>query len=1241
MKTLQTILMKYFLLLIFFIVLAAACVLDINSDSLDSGRINIKSFQAVLDNKTRIAMERMDQIASRLDKERPVNFSVLYEEEYYDLYEDEGIVLLIYDKQDLKFWNSNHFPLQLDNSLFENDERVVNPGNGWFVVNRLETGYSVNVIALILIKHEYVFENEFLINDFHPDFKLYPEAIISFNPDHYNIIKDRDGEFLFSLSEPDPPVKRKTFSLLAGILYSVAIFILLLFIYQSYTLSGFKSRVSGNLWFAITTLILLLLRYLMLETGYPEVFKSLSLFQPQHYAKSLFFPSLGDFLINSVIILFVSICFSVRFMLIDSETSPRKSANISISIILALSLTAFMLFFHYMFSGLVFNSSIQLEVYNFFYLNQFSFIAYLILAILLASLVLFTDRVIFLASTLVEIKSFAVILVLSFSAGYFVYGAAGKSMDIHSLLFFILLTGSITGIRYFRFRYTYSFQVFLVLLVSVFSMVFITVKSRDKERDIRQILVVNLANERDQVAEFLLDEAEERLRNDSSVIVSLLSDHHNDYELLGYLENNYFNAYFRKYELQVASCGHDFDLLLEDVNELVDCYSFFYDMIGESGIPLSLESDFYFLDNLNGRISYIGALRYEFDEYPYEKTLFIALDSKLMSDQLGYPELLLEGKFSTNPAAIQYSHAKYHNIQLITRSGSYSYPLALQLDPAPEEEFSFFTEGGYEHLVYQVDPENVIVISRPKINTIDILTSFSYSFLFFYLLYSIALLICRYPVDLKKWRIDFKNKIKFSMIGVLLLSLLIIGAGTVYYNIKQFENKQYENISEKIQSVLIELEYRIGLERELSPDMRYYITGLLIQLSNIFYTDINLYDLQGNLYASSRPEVFQLGLIGEQMNPKAYSEMMLKNNARFVHKESISDLSYLSAYVPFANNENQILSWLNLPYFTRQSVLTKEIYTLVVAVANVYAILILITILIAVIVSNTITKPLQLIQDKLRELSIGKTNEQIDYESDDEIGSLIKEFNRMVAEMEKSAEILARSERESAWREMAKQIAHEIKNPLTPMKLSIQHLQRAWDDKADNWEEVLKKTSRNLIEQIDHLSSIATAFSHFAKLPKAMKGRMNVIDTVNDVTGLFANTENINISVNLNGLESLYVASDKMQMNRVFINLVKNSIQSVPKDRKGEIIIDVDKKGDMAVVSITDNGAGIPPELKDKMFTPNFTTKSGGTGLGLAIVKSIIEQSGGTVGFTSEYKKGSCFFFSLPCADTEPERSST
>jgi two-component system nitrogen regulation sensor histidine kinase NtrY len=229
----------------------------------------------------------------------------------------------------------------------------------------------------------------------------------------------------------------------------------------------------------------------------------------------------------------------------------------------------------------------------------------------------------------------------------------------------------------------------------------------------------------------------------------------------------------------------------------------------------------------------------------------------------------------------------------------------------------------------------------------------------------------------------------------------------------------------------------------------------------------------------------------------------------------------------------------------------------------------------------------------------------------------------------KNLEILSRSERESAWREMAKQIAHEINNPLTPMKLSVQHLQRSWHDNRENFDEYLEKVSRTLIEQIDNLSFIASEFSYFAKMPKAFNEEINIVDKVRNTLTLFSNTENVDF-VFEHESEEIQVFADKEQLSRVFINLIKNAIQSIPDTRQGKVSISLILNGQMVRVSITDNGKGIPEELQGKLFTPSFTTKSSGMGLGLSIVKSIIESFGGNISFKTKVNHGTTFVFELP-----------
>jgi nitrogen fixation/metabolism regulation signal transduction histidine kinase len=341
-------------------------------------------------------------------------------------------------------------------------------------------------------------------------------------------------------------------------------------------------------------------------------------------------------------------------------------------------------------------------------------------------------------------------------------------------------------------------------------------------------------------------------------------------------------------------------------------------------------------------------------------------------------------------------------------------------------------------------------------------------------------------------------------------------------------------------------------------------------------------------------------------------------------------MKYISAYVPLMNSENRFLAYLNLPYFTQSGALTQDVTNMVMAVINIYLILLLVILLVSVILADRITQPLRMIQNRIAQVSLSKENEMIRYDRSDEIRGLVEEYNYMVSELEKSAYLLAQSERESAWREMAKQIAHEIKNPLTPMKLNVQHLQRAIDSgKADP--EMVERISATLIEQIDSLSAIANEFSDFAKMPRARNERINLVNVLKNLLQLYENTEKTAISLNVGDLKKVFIFADKEQLTRVFINLVRNGMQAIPDNRSGRIDIRMEVADDKrVVVMISDNGKGIPEGIRHRLFQPNFTTKSGGMGMGLAISYNIIRSLGGKIWFETEVNQGTTFYVEVP-----------
>jgi nitrogen fixation/metabolism regulation signal transduction histidine kinase len=312
--------------------------------------------------------------------------------------------------------------------------------------------------------------------------------------------------------------------------------------------------------------------------------------------------------------------------------------------------------------------------------------------------------------------------------------------------------------------------------------------------------------------------------------------------------------------------------------------------------------------------------------------------------------------------------------------------------------------------------------------------------------------------------------------------------------------------------------------------------------------------------------------------------------------------------------------------------LRQEISNFLVTIINLNAFIFLIAGLIALFITNRITRSFSIISDKMKVVNLGKMNEAITWNRDDEIGELVKEYNKMVAKLEESATALAKSEREGAWREMARQVAHEIKNPLTPMKLSIQYLQKAVDNNQPNVKELSGNVASTLVEQIDHLSKIAADFSQFANIGSTNVERFDLHEVLRSLIDLFRPTSDLELGW-LPVHERIMVEADRTQMNRLFTNLITNAMESYREQTNRKVQISEEKLENRIRISIRDFGEGIPPEMQQRIFIPNFTTKSSGTGLGLAMCQGIVEQAHGRIWFDTEKGKGTTFHVELPLAE--------
>lgn len=462
------------------------------------------------------------------------------------------------------------------------------------------------------------------------------------------------------------------------------------------------------------------------------------------------------------------------------------------------------------------------------------------------------------------------------------------------------------------------------------------------------------------------------------------------------------------------------------------------------------------------------------------------------------------------------------------------------------------------------------------------------------------------------------------MILVILISFFL--TGVIYFYHFKMENEKYhhERLRRKEFAVLEAINF---LMREETSSMHadslvQVFDTEICKLSKINTMDINIYSITGNLLISSSPDLFDHKVLRDSLSKSMLMNIQEAHEPLLVKAET-DTMSYLSTYDYIRNNEGKPIAIINLPYFETEDVHRQDTKSFLMRLGQIYLLLGIVSIFIAYLLSNYITGSLNAVGQKLKNIKINEPNPPLKWKFDDEIGTLVDEYNRMLAALEESAVKLAKTERESAWQEMAKQVAHEIKNPLTPMRLNVQYLERTL--KCENPEK-LKEFTESMISQIDTLSSIAEAFSRFASMPDLHFERFPARVIVQRTTALYPGYKIDFVCED----PEVEIYGDKDQLVRVMNNLINNAIQAIPEDRTPQIQVRLEEREGEVIISVSDNGCGIAEDQGDKIFEPRFTTKTKGMGLGLAMVKNIIDGFGGKVWYNSKLGVGTTFYVSLP-----------
>lgn len=1122
----------------------------------------------------------------------------------------------LFTNDTLSHWSDNKIDLADYTTKNIPSETFLLLKNGWYVLFKKQHRQHT-AIGLLLIKNNYAYQNSYLYNAFNPVFQL-PEntQLVDISTEESFAVKSDSGRDIFKVKLNDQPTHLNS-SL--GWFQACALLLLLiaLFRFQRTYLSG---TILKELLFVT---LLIVLRYIMIRYDVPAALYESVFFSPQLYASSFWFNSPGDFLINAILIFILTQRF-YRYCTTASFALKKWQYYLSLYSVVATAIPL-----HSLISGIIINSRIPFDAENLFELNIYTVAAVFITALILFSYFFLVRSIVLLSRENISPGEFflSALVATIFTSLYLVAEGEGIGSGNFSWIdiLFIACLFAVNGIYRKQTISSGNFLLLNILFFSLYAAAIIHTCNQRKEQESRKMLATKLESNRDKIAEYLYCDVAQKITSDT-ILIGIIRESPDVQENLSRRINRfYLDGYWNQYDVTVTclkSTGESYDSLsgwtlnsalkfIENYGDSTECHQLF---------SVSYES---------GRLAYISLLPVQNTDSILSYVL-LRFDEKPIQVNEGLPELFISGKASLGNISTAYSMARYKDSTLIFRTGDYTYMYsANSLSPLPEKNNAVFIDAEeYNHLISCLDDGYFLVISRKGNSPFIFFTLFSYLIVFFSFILLIYFGLLRLNRHTSPAALNFKQRIQISILALVIFSFLLIGGETIYYIVNRYNQSQEEQIKTRVNSLSQLLDNVLDKTQDeivLSDDSRYALS----QLATIFNSDFNLFSADGKLLFSSKSKIYEQGIIADVIDPDALYEIQQNGRTSFVHPENIGKLNFIAAYEPLRNTKGQLIAYLNIPYFEKQSELNKEISSFLSSLINIYVLLFALAIFATLVISSRITIPLKLIQEKLGNIRLGKRNEHINWNKQDEIGELVQEYNRMVDELAISAEKLTTSEREGAWREMAKQVAHEIKNPLTPMKLSIQHLQRAWEEKDPRAVEIQQRIAQTLISQIDSLANIATAFADFAKMPERKTETVNLNELVKQTVDLFKSANEAAIQLKI-PVETYFVRADKDQLSRVLSNLLKNALQAIPETKSGNIEVVLLVQNDHFLIEVSDNGTGIPKELIPNIFTPNFTTKNSGMGLGLAISKSIIENSGGKIGFRTQEDSGSTFYILLP-----------
>lgn len=1105
---------------------------------------------------------------------------------------------------------------------------------------------TVELFTLLPLYTKFPVENNYLKPtwDFSPFHGLDILATASMRR-HENYFTPK-GQFLFSvpLSADFPPASDARAQMMYVYLWFGAIFLATVGCWIEAKKWARGVRIEIGLGLLVGYLVSL--RWLMLELNFPMDFADMDLFNPRYYASSRLTPSLGDLLLNLLSACIVVI-YLLRYALVSQAYQTlcawRWQARWAVAALLV-SASYWVLYLAFeTLRTLYFDAQWSLDItaggIAFPFLKIMSLVVFVLLSVaffflnhLLAHTFLRITRLKPLAAWVTMVAGMLLYLFSTFLVGVkFAWLLVPLNAVYWVLMYWIRFPKYLTRPVYQTYLYIFSATV-MVAAIGGYSL--FDFKEQENLQN-RRKMAEQLVGSADALAEYLLQDLMLRVQADA-FIQTRMASFGNKSLITRKIKRAYMENYFDKYDLQIrifSAEGRNYN-----PNDNFQTLAQWQKEYEQESFSTEHEN-IYFLrhPDANTLTEYTCLI-------PIHSTLpdapvlgHIVLDFRQRKGYASnvYPELLLDQKITPVFQPRGYSYAVYDGQKMQLAFGEFDYQK--EWNTALFQDSALYADGlkvaHWQHLAMHGDGNTTVVVSAPSYPFKNLFSNFS--FLFLILIFGTIILIIFYlsyqrmvrgkPLTLAATIQLYLNGAFFvPMAAVSFFTLSIISSG-YRHDLERVLMNRTDAVANNLAPYLEKYAMQQISYEEFDQTLR--------QMATYTGLDINLFDAKGRLILSSQPAIYEKELLSERINPWAIVEIDERKHNAMLQKEAVGLFKYSSVYEGVrATQTGELLGFVSIPFFDSSNELNKQVASVLDTIINIFTIIFMLFLLLSYYASHRLLVPLKIITQRLHRTSLLGENEPLYWPRHDEIGLLVSEYNKMLRNLAESKIALSRSEKESAWREMAQQVAHEIKNPLTPMKLTLQYLQNAMQNGHPNVEAITQKAANTLLVQVENLNDIATSFSAFAKMPTPRMERFDVAQTLRQTVALYQSNDNTDIRVDI-PTDSVYVLADEKLMSRIFTNLIINAIQAVPQSRTPQIAVRLHTENNEVQISVADNGSGIPSEIQHKVFIPNFSTKYAGSGIGLAVAKRGIEHAGGKIWFETVEEEGTTFFINLKISE--------